>query len=140
MSSQTVQHRIAQRKFVLLHMLFILPPPQRHVFAPILTGTVCIRPLASSLPVSNSDQSVGKELARKRRKTHVKKLPTGVSVQPDYGFSNPSISAADHKLVREFSSYFEHLSPWETALHHWSVSLIKLIPLASVNFAVFDGT
>lgn len=45
----------------LSHMLSILAPHQHRVFAPLIIGTLWLCPLA--LPVSNSDQSVRKELA-----------------------------------------------------------------------------
>lgn len=60
---QSSKESHTQRKFVLLHMLSILPPPQRRMYGPLITTTLCLHPLTSSLPVSNSDQSVGKELA-----------------------------------------------------------------------------
>lgn len=52
-----------QRKFVLLDILRGSSPRRRplsSVFAPLITGALCLHPLASSLPVSNSDQ--GEEL------------------------------------------------------------------------------
>lgn len=71
---------------------------------------LCLHPLASSLPVSNSDQSGGKGLVEE---AHIEQQPVGVSAQPDCGFRNLSVPAADHEFVRDFSSYFELLPPWE---------------------------
>lgn len=41
----------------------------------------------------------------------------GVSALPDCGFRNLSVPATGHELVRDFSSYFERLSPWEILRH-----------------------
>lgn len=81
------------RKFVLSHMLYgISPPclPLTRVFALFITSTLALRPFASSLPVSNSNQSVGRRggVGGGRSGGHTKERPMGVSTTPDCGFSS----------------------------------------------------
>lgn len=97
--------------------------PSRHplsgVFAPLLAGTLCLCPLTSSLPVSNSDRSVGgRSWRRKRRKTRVERRPMGVSAHNQTAASAASASPPPTtNLSGTFSSYFQHLSPWEIWRH-----------------------
>lgn len=93
-SSQT--HTDAQ--FILSCMLYGTPPlshPLTGVFA-LLTGkTLTLHPLASSLPVSNSNQSVGQSEGSGggRGGGHTKEQPMGVSTMPDCGFGTLSLLA-----------------------------------------------
>lgn len=70
-----------------------LSRPLTCVFALPITNTLTLYPSASSLPVSNSDQSVGlkedsgrKEEEKKEEEDIPKEQPMGVSATPDCGF------------------------------------------------------
>lgn len=65
--------------------------------------------------MSNSDQSVGRREGGGggggRRGGHTKERPMGVSTTPDCGFCTLSLLTAGQEFVRDFSSYFDCLSP-----------------------------
>lgn len=102
------------RKFVLSRILYgISPPchPLTRVFALFITSTT--RSLTSSLPVSNSNQSVGRRGGGGggRLGGHTKEQPMGVFTTPDCGFCPLSLLTTGQEFLRDFSSYFDCLSP-----------------------------
>lgn len=93
-SSQT--HTDAQ--FILSCMLYDTRPlshPLTGVFALLASKTLTLHPRASSLPVSNSNRSVGQSEGSSggRGGGHTKEQPMGVSTTPDCGFGTLSLLA-----------------------------------------------
>lgn len=122
-------------------MLSILPPPHRRVFAPLITGTFCLRPLASSLPVSNSDQSVGKDLAAEEQEDTRQKATHGCVCATRLRLQRPQ---HPRRRPRACSRIFQLFWTFIT-LGNYVTSLVcfidyNLLSLASVYFAVLDGT
>lgn len=79
-------------------MLYGTPPlshPLTGVFALLASKTLTLHRLASSLPVSNSNQSVGQSEGSGggRGGGHTKDQPMGVSTTPDCGFGTLSLLA-----------------------------------------------
>ncbi len=116
-------HTDKHRKFLLSRILYGISPPSHPltgVFALFITSALALHPLASSLPVSNSNQSVGWRGGGGGggRGGHTKERPMGVSPTPDCGFCTLSLLTAGQQLVRDFSSYFDCLSPGKYYITH----------------------
>lgn len=113
--TQTQTQKVCRRMRTLWHLPALPCHPLTRVFALFITSPLALHPITSSLPVSNSNQSVGRRGGGGggRSGRHTKEQPMGVSTMPEarLRLCTLDLLTEGHDFRREFSCCYDCLSP-----------------------------